>query len=248
VQKFNSSFKYLEQFGEKGSGNGQLSSPAGIALSGNSIWVVDTANNRVQKFNSSLKYVSQFGKEGTGNGEFKSPSGIALDVNGRLWVTDSGNGRVQRFDEEGKYLDKFGEKGSGAGQMQSPLGIASQASTWDLLVVDSANDRVQRWTMVPDAPVAETEAATEVKSTSAILNATVNPNSLKTEYHFEYGKTTAYGTSIPIPDEAIGSGQGGVKVSKAITGLASGTKYNFRIVATNSSGTTKGVNKTFTTP
>ena len=248
IEKFSSKGGYLAKFGEKGSGNGQLSSPTGIALSGSYVWVVDSANNRVQKFNnSSLKYVSQFGKEGSGNGEFKSPSGIALDAAGRLWVTDSANNRVQRFDEEGKYLDQFGEKGSGAGQLQSPLGIASP-SAWGLLVVDSANNRVQRWTMVPDAPVAETEAASEVKSTSATLNATVNPNSLKTEYHFEYGKTTSYGTSIPIPDEAIDSGQGGVKVSKAIAGLASGTKYNFRVVATNSSGTTKGVNKTFTTP
>lgn len=57
--------------------------------------------------------------------------------------------------------------------------------------------------MVPDAPAVETEAATEVKSTSATLNATINPNSQATEYHFEYGTSTSYGTSVPIPDGTI---------------------------------------------
>ncbi|HEY8082607.1 MAG TPA: S8 family serine peptidase [Solirubrobacterales bacterium] len=252
VQKFDSKAKYLNQFGKEGTGNGEFKSPTGIAIdSSNFIFVVDSGNNRVQKFNSSFTYQIQFGsKEGkaaSGDGEFNAPTGIAVDIAGRLWVTDSGNNRAQRFSSTGTYIEQFGEKGSGAGQLQSPLGITSP-SAWELLFVDSANNRVQKWTMVPDAPVATTEAATEVKSTSAILNATVNPNSLTTEYHFEYGKTTSYGTSIPIPDEAIGSGQSGVKASKAITGLTSGQKYNFRVVATNSSGTTYGVNKQFTTP
>jgi sugar lactone lactonase YvrE len=249
VQKFNTSLKFQAQFGKAGTGNGEFKSPSGVAVdAAGRIWVTDTGNNRVQKFNATTyAYISQLGKEGTGNGEFKSPSGIAFDINNRLWVTDTGNGRAQRFDTEGNYLDQFGTQGTGAGQLQSPLGVLSP-TPWDLLVVDSANNRVQKWTLVPDAPTVETEAASEVKSTSATLNATVNPNSLATEYHFEYGTSTKYGTSVPIPDEAIKPGQGGVKVSKAISGLASGTKYNFRVVASNSSGTTYGLNKSFTTP
>jgi DNA-binding beta-propeller fold protein YncE/alpha-tubulin suppressor-like RCC1 family protein len=255
VQKFNSKGEYVSQFGKEGTGNGEFKAPTGIAVdSSNFIFVVDSGNNRVQKFNSSLAYQAQFGsKEGkaaSGNGEFNAPTGIAVDPAGKLWVTDTGNDRAQRFSSSGAYLEKFGETGSGSGQLDGPTGIITPATswTWKLTFVDAANNRVQQWEMAPDPPVATTEAASEVKSTSATLNATINPNGLYTTYHFEYGKTTSYGTSVPVPDEYVGSTITSIKVSKAITGLASGTKYNFRVVATNASGTTKGVNKTFTTP
>ncbi len=249
VQKFKATGEFLAKFGSKGSGNGQFNSPHGVGLDTKGrIWVVDSNNDRVQRFSpSTLGYQKQFGTQGTGNGQFEAPIGITVDVAGRLWVSDGGNSRLQRFDDEGTYIEQLGTEGSGAGQFFTPRGLAVPSS-WGLLIVDGANHRVQRWTLVPDAPVATTEAATEVKSTSATLNATINPNSLATTYRFEYGKTPSYGTSIPIPDEAIGSGQSGVKVSKAISGLASGTKYHFRIVAINASGTTYGVNKALTTP
>ncbi len=249
VQKFKATGEFLAKFGSKGSANGQFNSPHGIALDTKGrIWVVDSGNNRVQRFNpSTYAYQAQFGSSGSGNGQFEGPAEITVDVAGRLWVTDAGNGRVQRFTDEGEYMEQqFGTEGSGAGQFDTPRGIAA-AGPWQLLVLDSANDRVQRWTMPNDPPVASTEAATEVKSTTAILNATINPNGLTTEYHFEYGKTTSYGTSVPIPNGTIEAGMSGIKKSQEITGLAAKTKYNFRIVATNASGTTYGVNKTLTT-
>jgi hypothetical protein len=137
--------------------------------------------------------------------------------------------------------------------MSDPTGIAV-AGNLQLLVVDTSNNRVQHWTQVPDPPAATTEAATNVESTSATLNAKVNPYGLATTYRFEYD-TTAYkageaghGTSIPVPDESIGSGYTEVSVNKAISGLQAKTKYYFRVVATNASGTTVAPQKTFTTP
>jgi len=96
-------------------------------------------------------------------------------------------------------------------------------------------------------PVAETEAATSVAEAGATLNGTLNPQSQETTYHFEYGKTTSYGTSVPIPDANAGAGASNVKVSKAITGLELETTYHFRLVATNGSGTTIGADRVFTT-
>ena len=96
-------------------------------------------------------------------------------------------------------------------------------------------------------PVAETEAATSITETGATLNGAVNPESEETSYHFEYGKTTSYGTKVPMPDESVGSGTSNVKVSKPITGLEAGTTYHFRLVATNSDGVTDGADHTLTT-
>jgi hypothetical protein len=96
-------------------------------------------------------------------------------------------------------------------------------------------------------PTAITEPATGVTTTQATLNGTVNPNGVETKYHFEYGPTISYGTNVPVPDGNVGSGTTNVKVSQTIAGLQEGTTYHFRVVATNSKGTTNGQDHTFTT-
>jgi subtilisin family serine protease len=97
-------------------------------------------------------------------------------------------------------------------------------------------------------PQATTEAASGVKSTEATLNAKVNPEGVATTYQFEYGKTTSYGTKVPVPAASAGSGTSDVAVSKAISGLTKGTTYHYRVVATSAGGSVSGGDKTFTTP
>jgi hypothetical protein len=96
------------------------------------------------------------------------------------------------------------------------------------------------------APFATTNAATAVTGTSATVNGAVNPDNLSTTYHFEYGTTTAYGSSTA--SQSAGSGYGDVAVSATLSGLKPGTTYHFRVVATNAVGTSVGADQTFTTP
>ncbi|HEX5374705.1 MAG TPA: 6-bladed beta-propeller, partial [Solirubrobacterales bacterium] len=208
VQKFNSKGEYVSKFGSGGSGNGQFNFPQGIAIdSTGNIWVADSGNDRVQKFNSKGEYVSKFGSSGSGNGQFAGPVGIAINSSGALLVTDEGNSRVQKFNSKGEYLVKFGTEGSGEGQFNWPLGVAVDSSD-NIWVADSFNSRVQKWSPIP--PSVNVEAATELTFEKATLNASVNPNGYETTYHFEYGLTTSYGTSVPIPDGAVGSGSSNV--------------------------------------
>jgi len=93
-------------------------------------------------------------------------------------------------------------------------------------------------------PLAETKPATVIKATQGRLNGTVNPEGLETKYHFEYGTTMALGSNTA--EASAGSGAIAVEVNKTITGLTEGTKYYFRITATNSSGTAFGTLLTFT--
>jgi hypothetical protein len=84
--------------------------------------------------------------------------------------------------------------------------------------------------------------------TSVELAGYVNPNNADTTYRFEYGLTTAYGLTSPAEFEPfLGSGGAEVPVRATLTGLQPDTTYHFRIVATNSVGTTKGADKQFTT-
>lgn len=85
-------------------------------------------------------------------------------------------------------------------------------------------------------------------SGQAKLSGIVNPNGSSTNYHFEYGINTSYGTSVPIPDKSAGSGTSDVEVSQIVEGLEGSTTYHFRVTATNSHGTTYGEDKSFTTP
>jgi DNA-binding beta-propeller fold protein YncE len=245
IEKFNSKGEYLSKFGTTGSGNGQFREPSGLAIdSAGNLWVVDAQNSRVQKLNSKGEYLSQFGTSGAGNGQFLWPFDVAIDSAGDLWVTDAGNSRVEKFNSKGEYLSQFGEPGTGDGQLIEPAGIAID-SEGDLWVTDAGNSRVEKWT--PSRPAVTTESAGALTSETATLNATLNPKGLSTAYRFEYGKTTAYGTSVPVPDKAIGSGSSDVKVSEAIGGLKQGTAYHFRVVASNAEGTSYGQDVAFTT-
>jgi phosphodiesterase/alkaline phosphatase D-like protein len=100
---------------------------------------------------------------------------------------------------------------------------------------------------LPNAPTVVTGAASSLTTTSATLNATVNPNGAEVgECEFEYGTTTAYGKTAPCATPP-GSGSSPVAVSAPLTGLVPNTPYHFRISAHNSGGTGTGSDKTLET-
>ena len=96
------------------------------------------------------------------------------------------------------------------------------------------------------APSATTGAASAVTAGGATLSATVNPHNQATSYRFEYGQTTAYGSTTA--DQAVSPADDSAHaVTAAVTGLAAGQTYHYRIVAINATGTTTGADATFTT-
>ncbi len=89
-------------------------------------------------------------------------------------------------------------------------------------------------------------SAPAATGTGAALSLTVNPNGLDTKVSIQYGLTTAYtGGTVPAGD--IGSGFTPVKVDPDLTGLVPNTAYYYRVVTTNSLGTTDGPAQIFAT-
>jgi len=92
-------------------------------------------------------------------------------------------------------------------------------------------------------PTVTTESATDVTSTTATLNGTVNANSFSTTAWFEYGKQSGVYGSKSDTKEVTGSTDTTVSIS--VKNLTSGTTYYFRIVAQNCGGTTYGEEMSF---
>jgi len=74
---------------------------------------------------------------------------------------------------------------------------------------------------------------------------TVNPSAQATTAHFEYGTTTAYGSSTP--DIGVPAGLEAVAVSAELAGLAPSATYHVRLVASNPDGTASSDDASFTT-
>ena len=95
------------------------------------------------------------------------------------------------------------------------------------------------------APSISGVSAGNLTETTAELTANINPEGADTTYHFEYGPTTSYGSSAPVPAADIGSFDSLQSVSVHLTNLEKGAVYHFRLVAENAIGTTTGEDQTF---
>src|SRR5260370_136339 len=99
----------------------------------------------------------------------------------------------------------------------------------------------------PDAtgpPIVTTDPATFIASFSGKLNGSLNPHALTTTVYFLYGTTISYGLTT-APQSHMGNTYLNIKAN--ISGLTASTTYHFQLVATNSSGTGLGGDRTFTT-
>jgi phosphodiesterase/alkaline phosphatase D-like protein len=88
-------------------------------------------------------------------------------------------------------------------------------------------------------------SATAVTRTTATLTASVTPGGAQTKVHFEYGTDSSYGSSAP--DVVLDSDNALHSMSATVSGLAPGTTYHYRVVATNSVGGAVGTDQSFTT-
>jgi uncharacterized protein (TIGR02145 family) len=103
------------------------------------------------------------------------------------------------------------------------------------------------FTTLGGAPTAVTFPAHRPTASGAILNGAVNANYFPTTVTFEYGLSTAYGSSVAATPSLITSYYYETAVSANLSGLNSTTTYHFRVKAVNSLGTTFGSDLTFTT-
>jgi len=116
------------------------------------------------------------------------------------------------------------------------FGASSDVSNVETFTTDSA------------APVVSPLTAADPGETEAALTGSVDSSGEPATYRFEYGLTDDYGSQAPVLDGDLAQGNESVPVTATLTDLEPGTTYHYRLVASNSTGTTEGGDHVFATP
>ena len=95
-------------------------------------------------------------------------------------------------------------------------------------------------------PAVTTGQASAISQAKAHLNGIVSANGSDTTCVFEYGTSTAYGSTAPCM-ASVESGESEATVGADVSGLAANTTYHFRLSATNGGGTSPGLDASFKT-
>lgn len=110
----------------------------------------------------------------------------------------------------------------------------------------SANGATLSFKTLVNAPATTTGGASGITQNAATLSGSVDANQGEASCKFEWGTTAAYGKSVPCSVDPV-SGDASTAVSAALSGLAAGTTYHYRVSATSAGGTANGGDMTFTT-
>lgn len=250
--------------GQTGSANGlgnaaRYSSPAGVTVdSGSNVYIADSGNHTIRKMSYTASgwtvttLAGSSGISGTADGvgsnaRFNKPLGVAVDSGSNVYVADSENNTIRRVAPDGTVTTlggRFGVTGfrdgiGSAGLFSRPSGVAVDSSG-AIYVADSGNNRICIGLSVG------TGTASLVAGTSATLSGAAFPNGVSTSVYFQYGTTSAYGSTSGVQN--IGSGTDFVNVNAPLGGLTPNTDYHYRLVIVNSYGTFYGTDQVLTTP
>jgi DNA-binding beta-propeller fold protein YncE len=151
IETFNSAGTQIGQLGGRGPADGFFNEPYGLAVDSQHIFVVDMVNQRMQRFSSSAPYgfQLQWGGRGWGEGNpgFNWARDAAIGSSGgsrSVWVADTKNNRFTEFWPDGTATGRnFGGSGSAIGQFNWPHAVDAIGS--DLVLVNTKNNRVERW-------------------------------------------------------------------------------------------------------
>lgn len=140
-------------------------------------------------------------------------------------------------------LESFGTSQSVGG-----AGLAVDSASGSVYVAVPGSDAIVVFEPeVLSPPTVEGQSVSLVTSSSATFSASVDPRGLEAKYRFEYGPTSAYGETVPVPGGVVGSGFEAQEVSAHVQDLSASTTYHFRVVSYNEKGTAYGADQTFVT-
>ncbi len=252
VLKYDPASKALSTFAT-GTSSGTFVGVFGVAVDDDpsspaygDVYVVEEGAGVVDVFSSSGAYLKRL--TGTPSGAFKSILRDVVDpATGDFYVGDES--QVDEFSPAGAFLAAIVVPNQG-----SAVSLAVDASTEQLYVADSANERIDVFGAGEIVPTVTTLAAAKVEQTTATLRGEVEPEVAEglsdiTTCRFEYidaagyekaiaekvanpyaeGKTVACAPSTSTPYSSK-------TTVTATVSLSSSTTYHYRLIAENEAG------------
>jgi DNA-binding beta-propeller fold protein YncE len=140
VLVFDRGGKIVRTIGSRGSGPGRLLSPSAVAVSGSTVYVADTGNQRIVRFGTGGGHIGAIGR-------FRTIRGVAVSPDGStVYASDAGSNRISVLTSSGGDLAEIGVR-----ELRSPaqLDVDEAGRVW---VADRGNDRVVAYN--PDGTVA----------------------------------------------------------------------------------------------
>jgi sugar lactone lactonase YvrE len=141
------------QIGQRAEGVMRFPQALAIGPDG-SVFVADQGSHVVQVFGPDGVFRREFGIAGSKPGQLSGVGAIAAAGDGSVLVADGAN-RIDRFDANGQLMNSWGGTGSDVGEFRFGAGAGNSAAAGGGLavsgdfvyVVDTGNDRVQRFTL-----------------------------------------------------------------------------------------------------
>jgi DNA-binding beta-propeller fold protein YncE len=146
-------YSAASQTGQRG--GGVLRFPQAVAVGPDgAVYVGDQASHIIQVFSPTGAFLREIGIAGSGPGELTSVGAVAMAPDNTLFVANGSN-RIDRFSAAGQLLDSFGSTGVNPGELHFGAGGGNSAAAGGglavsgnfLFVSDSANDRLQRFSL-----------------------------------------------------------------------------------------------------
>ena len=202
----------------------------------NNLWVAKF-NGAVTEYDASSNYTT------LGQVDPGPTYALGLDpTSGRVLVDDGT--QVNEYNELGGYasvgLPDLAHSFAG---LEDSHGVAVNGNG-DAYVSDRSTQTVDIFEAIPaPSPSISSESTANVHSNEALLKGTIEPGTAGVTFHFEYGETSAYGNTAPVPDAHTLPGE----VSQQLFGLSPNTVYHYRLVAQNTTGVDNGPDQVFKT-
>jgi hypothetical protein len=180
---------------------------------------VGTGDRADITFSGNTPYVTWHHNGQVVSGHFTTPDSFVKDGA----VATNASDQVRAPISSGCTADPFNKDGSAcqAGAVGTPF----------FLFTDGDAGHAKLFANAYQADTPATGAATGVTTSSATLNGSVNPEGAAINVSFQFGPTTAYGSSTPA--QKIGVSNTPTPFSAQLTGLAPGTTIHYRAVVSS---------------